>query len=154
MPTGCIHVRFEVLTRWPWTMASSGMLRRVALVRTDVSEELSASISFRRLLVTANVPNSPILVTLMMEALSSSKSRFLQEPHGVTSQKTPFFGLYTCLRFRNCWFPFQLLLLKTNNSVVVSAQSNLSAKLVPTFVSRGVSRGERNRSQRPLISVF
>jgi hypothetical protein len=26
------------------TMASSGMLRRVALVRTDVSEELSASI--------------------------------------------------------------------------------------------------------------
>jgi hypothetical protein len=27
-----------------WRMASSGMLRRVALVRTDVSEELSASI--------------------------------------------------------------------------------------------------------------
>jgi hypothetical protein len=29
----------------------------------------------------------------MMEALSSSKSRFLQEPHGVTSQKTPFLTL-------------------------------------------------------------
>jgi hypothetical protein len=44
-----------------------------------------------RLLVTASVvPNSPILVTLMMEALSSSKRRFLQEPHGVTSQKTTF----------------------------------------------------------------
>jgi hypothetical protein len=27
----------------------------------------------------------------MMEALSSSKHRFLQEPHGLTSQKTPFF---------------------------------------------------------------
>jgi hypothetical protein len=27
----------------------------------------------------------------MKEALSSSKRRFLQEPHGVTSQKTPFF---------------------------------------------------------------
>jgi hypothetical protein len=46
----------------------------------------------RRLLVTANVvPSSPILVTLMKEALSSSKNQFLQEPHGVTLQKTPFF---------------------------------------------------------------
>jgi hypothetical protein len=33
-------------------MASSGMLRRVALVRTDVSEELR---SVRQLLVTASV---------------------------------------------------------------------------------------------------
>jgi hypothetical protein len=41
-------------------MVSSGLLRRVALVRTDVSEEPGAS-------------------------------RFLQEPHGVTTQKTPFF---------------------------------------------------------------
>jgi hypothetical protein len=54
-------------------MASSGMLRRVALVRTNVSVELSVSIiRVRRLLVTANVPSSSILVTLMMEALSSS----------------------------------------------------------------------------------
>jgi hypothetical protein len=49
-------------------MASSGMLRRVALVRTDVSEELSASFiivflrSVRQLLVTASVvPSWPIL---------------------------------------------------------------------------------------------
>jgi ABC-type Fe3+-siderophore transport system permease subunit len=52
------------------------MLRRVALVRTHVSEELSAFIillSLRRLLVTADVvPSSLILVTLMMETLSSS----------------------------------------------------------------------------------
>jgi hypothetical protein len=69
---------------------SSGILRRVALVRTDVSEELSASIisvtrigelgttllrNVRRFLVTANVvPSAPILFTLMIEALSSSET--------------------------------------------------------------------------------
>jgi hypothetical protein len=53
--------------------------------------------SVRRLLVTANVP---ILVTLMMEAPRSSKSRFLQEPHGFTSQKTAFFIL-TAVRTSN-----------------------------------------------------
>jgi hypothetical protein len=78
------------------------MLRRVALVTTDDSEELSASIirvtriselgtlavasnrstlrtnRVRRLLVTANVvPSSPILVTLMMKALSSSETSAL-----------------------------------------------------------------------------
>jgi hypothetical protein len=58
------------------------MLRRVDLVRTDVSEELRASIirvtrisDVGRLLVTANVvPSSPTLVTLMMEALRSSET--------------------------------------------------------------------------------
>jgi hypothetical protein len=55
----------------------------MALVRTDVSEELSASFirvtrnifrSVRLLLVIASVvPSSPILVTLMKEALSSSE---------------------------------------------------------------------------------
>jgi hypothetical protein len=45
--------------------------------------------SVSRLLVTANfVPISPNLVTLMMEALSSSETFVLTEPHGVTSQKT------------------------------------------------------------------
>jgi hypothetical protein len=44
-------------------MASSGMLRRVARVRTDVSEEHNASIiRIARL-------GSPILITLMMEAI-------------------------------------------------------------------------------------
>jgi hypothetical protein len=68
-------------------MASSGMLRRVALVRTDVTEELSAffirltkicELGVRRLLFTGSVvPSSPILVTLMMEALSSSETSVL-----------------------------------------------------------------------------
>jgi hypothetical protein len=81
-------------------MASSGMLRRMTIVRTDVSEERSASFirvtridelgttlavtskphtlrrntsSVLRLLVTASVvPISPILVSLMKDALSSS----------------------------------------------------------------------------------
>jgi hypothetical protein len=96
-------------------MVSSAMLRRVALVRTNVSEELSVSFirvtrirklgttlavatdarfrSMRLLLVTASVvPSSPILVTLMKEALSSSVTSVLQEPHGVISQKTTFFS--------------------------------------------------------------
>jgi hypothetical protein len=49
------------------------MLRCVALVRTDVSEE-----PMRRLLVTASVvPSSPIFVTLMKEAISSSETSAL-----------------------------------------------------------------------------
>jgi ABC-type antimicrobial peptide transport system permease subunit len=54
------------------------MLRRVALVRTDVLEELLRTLrSVPRLLVTVNVPSSPILVTLMMKALSSSVTSVL-----------------------------------------------------------------------------
>jgi hypothetical protein len=56
------------------------MLRRVALVRTDVSEELH---SVRRLLVTASViPSSPIPVTLMKEALRSSETSVLTRVTG------------------------------------------------------------------------
>jgi hypothetical protein len=82
-------------------MVSSGMLRRVALVRIDVSEELSACFIWvtrigevgttlaltsnrrmlrrnNRLLVTAIVvPSSPILVILINETLSSSETSVL-----------------------------------------------------------------------------
>jgi hypothetical protein len=50
------------------------IVRRVALVTTDVSEEPSASF---------------IRETRIGEA--PPKDRFLQQQHGVTSQKTPFF---------------------------------------------------------------
>jgi hypothetical protein len=67
----------------------------VALVRTDVSEELSVSFirvermgelgilavisnrSTRRLLIMANIPSSAILGTLMMKELSSSETSVL-----------------------------------------------------------------------------
>jgi hypothetical protein len=54
------------------------MLRRVALVGTDVSEERVFLRSVRQLLVIASaVPSSLILVTLMKEALSSSETSVL-----------------------------------------------------------------------------
>jgi hypothetical protein len=64
-------------------MTTYGMLRRVALVRTDVSEELSASIirvtrSVLLLPISANfIPSSPILVTLMLDAIFSSETSVL-----------------------------------------------------------------------------
>jgi hypothetical protein len=88
------------LMRWLWRMPSSWMWRRVAPVRTDDSEERSACIimvtiivelgktlavtynliSVLRLLVTAVVPNSPIIVTLMMEAIHYPETSVLTRP--------------------------------------------------------------------------
>jgi hypothetical protein len=66
-------------------MPTSGLLGRVALVRTDISEEIIASfITVTRIgKPTANVLSSQIIVILMMEAIHSSEMWFIQEPHGV-----------------------------------------------------------------------
>jgi hypothetical protein len=63
------------------------MLRRVALVITDVSEEPSAS--FIRVTRIGELVTT--LATTINRRVVPPKRRFLQEPHGVTSQKTPFF---------------------------------------------------------------
>jgi hypothetical protein len=64
------------------------MLRRVALVRTDVSEELIAS--FIR--VTRNGELETTLPLTSNRRTLRRNTNFLQEPHGVTSQKTQFFN--------------------------------------------------------------
>jgi hypothetical protein len=96
--------------------------------------------SMCRLLVTANVPSSLILVTLMMEALSSSETSVLQEPHGVTSQKTPFFivtavktsnltlSLFVSIPCKNRQFP---VVLKRNcNTLIDNSQSSKNLQYV------------------------
>jgi hypothetical protein len=75
------------------------MLRRVALVRTDVSEErITYIIRVTRLgelrttlAVTSNiVPSSPILLTLMMEELLYSKTSLLTR---ATRRNIPEYGI-------------------------------------------------------------
>jgi hypothetical protein len=82
-----------------WRMASSGMLHRVALVRTVVSEELSASfIRVTRIVelgttlaVSSNRRTHRFLPPWWRRRYVPPKRLLLQEPHGVTSKKTPFF---------------------------------------------------------------
>jgi hypothetical protein len=92
------------------------MLRRVALVKTDISEEPGAS--FIRVTKIGELGTTQAAIsnrrTLRRNSQRTSvhrylspwwrrrqvppKHRFLQEPHGVTSQKTPFF-FYKVLSF-------------------------------------------------------
>jgi hypothetical protein len=107
-----LHLRFEVFTAVIMKNAVFWDARRVALVRTDVSEELSASfirvtriddlgttlaVTMRGLLVTASVvPRSPILVPLMKEALLFSATSVLTRATRRNIQKTSFFIPPSC----------------------------------------------------------
>jgi hypothetical protein len=91
------------------------MLSLVALVRTDVSEERSDSIIRASrigelgtmLAVTSNAVASCFLFLVhrllslwLWRGYAPPKGRFLQEPHGVTSQKTAFSNVFPA------YFPF------------------------------------------------
>jgi hypothetical protein len=65
------------------------MLRRVGLVRTDVSEEVSAS--FIRVTLIGELGTTLAVTSNRRTLRRNTNGRFLQEPYGVTSQKTPFF---------------------------------------------------------------
>jgi hypothetical protein len=92
---------------------SSGMWRRVDLARIDVSEEHIASIiSVLQLLVTADVPSSLILFTLMKDAIRYSETSVLTRAtrrHNledgillVTAVKTSNFTLFRKVYNRFC----------------------------------------------------
>jgi hypothetical protein len=80
-------------------MVSSGMLRRVAVARTDISKKIMACIiiflrSMFRLLVPANdVSSSPILPTLMMGTKRSYETSIHIRATVVISYKAAFFNI-------------------------------------------------------------
>jgi hypothetical protein len=149
------------------------MLRRVALVRTDVSEELSASfIRVTRigwlgstLAATSNLrtlrrnPSSPILVTLMKEALSSQKTPFFIVTAVKTSNLTVVYlfesqPVHFCSRSMN---EFQLSALQWpirpplwsngQSSWLLTQSSPVRFPALPDFLS---SSGSGTGSTQPL----
>jgi hypothetical protein len=98
-----------------------------------------------RLLVTANVPSSPILVTLMMEVSLPTKHRFLQEPHDVTSQKTAFFKTDSWQQFTSL-IRGQPLFPSTLTLVTMSVQAGMQPASQPgalRVVSAGTAHSPR-----------
>jgi hypothetical protein len=100
------------------------MLRRVVLVRTDVSEELSASV--------IRVTRIGELGTTL--AVTSNR-RTLQEPYGVTYQKTVFFivtAMNTKILQELKYLGFRSLFIDRNSNEI----ENHVSKTVPARVFR------------------
>jgi hypothetical protein len=169
-----IHIQTLSIKR---RMMSSGMLRRVAHVRTDVSEEHGASFirvtrigglgttlaatsnrrtlrrnissqrtSLRVYALSPSIPyRSETECDICSSALRMPINIYLAEESNVTSCSFDRHG--AALRFR--W-----ALNKKTNSVALSPQANYTdwatatcqRNLVPTFVDRGMSRGQRGGS--------
>jgi hypothetical protein len=105
-------------------MASSGMLRRVALVRTDVSEERT----LRRLLVTASVvPSSPILVSVMKEALSSTEISVSTRATGRNIPEDVILNDCLFKNFGSCLNPFSWKALLTVQDITFALWLVLSS---------------------------
>jgi hypothetical protein len=129
------------------------MSHRVAIVRTDVSEELSASIiSVTRIgelgttlaQLATDVRCEEMYVWLWRRYVPP-KRRFLQESHGVTSQKTAYFIVTP-------WKPQILLVFLDRSCYIFSSSSSviLSRAWVdpvsdPLLLIKSYSAGNRTR---------
>jgi hypothetical protein len=86
-----LDLRFSC--RWLWRMPTSGMSRRVALLRIDVSEKVIPSIISVSILSEVGTPLEArrFLSPWWWGRYLHPKRRFLEESHIVLSQKTAFF---------------------------------------------------------------
>jgi hypothetical protein len=112
------------------------MLRRVALIRTDVSEELSASI----IGVTIG---SPISVTLMMEALSSSETSVFTRATRRNIPKASFFFLHNFGEYSTL---YSARLMVKGSGVMNTI--NALFLYFPSFFERILAAGVGERAER------
>jgi hypothetical protein len=99
-------VSYEFPGRWLWKLPSSGMWRRVALLRTDVSEK--RIITIKGLLT---FQASLFFSTWWWGRYVPPKHWFLQEPCGVTFQKTAFFAMFLCTLLNKNYITFKFLII-------------------------------------------
>jgi hypothetical protein len=111
----------------------------VALVRTDVSENLSASF--------IRVTRIGELGTTLALTRNRRTLRFLQEPHGVTSQKTQFF-IVTAMKTSN------LRVYQSSCRQVLIFEASVQSVFVMAFPPVGVKSDGRARSMRITAEHF